>query len=187
MKSEKMGDKGINTPMVFQYPMIDDLMQVLYDVSSNPFLYSIIFFIYCIAAAVILPLPVEIGLFVGDLHPIIKILILGAGKGVGSYFVFFIGLKVDEKVKKSAERFKRYGKFVNKMENFVGKYGYYALYIILSIPLMVDTVPLYLFSIYNKNVGGMSQGGFVLVNFFAGCTRAILIFVILLGFGVKLV
>lgn len=167
--------------------MIDDLMQVLYDVSSNPFLYSIIFFTYCVAAAVILPLPVEIGLFVGDVNPAIKILILGAGKGVGSYFVFFIGIKVDEKVKKSTERFKRYGKFVVKMEEFVGKYGYYALYVILSIPLMVDTVPLYLFSIYNKNEGGMNQGGFVVVNFFAGCTRAIIIFAVLYGFGVKLV
>ncbi len=167
--------------------MIDDLMQVLYDVSSNPFLYSIIFFVFCVLAAIILPLPVEIGLFVGAVHPVIKILILGAGKAVGSYFVFFIGLKVDEKVKKSTERFKRYGKFVVKMEEFVGKYGYYALYIILSIPLMVDTVPLYLFSIYNKNVGGMSLKGFVLVNFFAGCTRAIIIYTVLLGFGVKLV
>lgn len=167
--------------------MIEDLMQVLYDVSSNPLLYSIIFFIYCLLAAIILPLPVEIGLFIGEVHPLIKILILGAGKAAGSYFVFFIGVKVDEKVKKSTERFKRYAKFVEKMEKFVGKYGYYALYIILSIPLMVDTVPLYLFSIYNKNEEGMSQRGFVLVNFFAGCSRAIIIYAVLFGFGLKLV
>jgi membrane protein YqaA with SNARE-associated domain len=167
--------------------MINDLMQILYDVSSNPFLYSIIFFVFCVLAAIILPLPVEIGLFVGDVHPIIKILILGAGKSVGSYFVFFIGFKVDERVKKSTKRFKRYGIFVKKMEEFVSKYGYYALYIIMSIPLMIDTVPLYLFSIYNKNEEGMSLNGFVLVNFFAGCTRAVIIFAVLLGFGVKLV
>jgi membrane protein YqaA with SNARE-associated domain len=167
--------------------MIEDLMQVLYDVSSNPILYSIIFFIYCLLAAIILPLPVEIGLFVGDVHPVIKILILGAGKAVGSFFVFFIGIKVDERVKKSTKKYKRYGKFVEKMENFVGKFGYYALYIILSIPLMVDTVPLYLFSIYNKNEEGMNQMGFVLVNFIAGCTRAIIIYAVLYGFGLKLV
>jgi hypothetical protein len=76
---------------------------------------------------------------------------------------------------------------VEKLEAYVGKYGYYALYVILSIPLMVDTVPLYLFSIYNKNEGGMSQRGFVIVNFLAGCTRAIIIFIILYAFGVKLV
>ncbi len=167
--------------------MIDDLMQFLIDASSDPFLFSIIFFLYCVAAAIFLPIPVEIGLFLGDVHPIIKILILGAGKAVGSYLVFFIGLKVDEGIKKKTERFKRYGKFVEKLEAYVGKYGYFALYVILSIPLMVDTVPLYLFSIYNKNEGGMSQRGFVIVNFLAGCTRAIIIFTILYAFGVKLV
>ncbi len=166
--------------------MVVDLMQILSDVASNPFLYSIIFFSYCMAAAIFLPLPVELGLFVGDLHPIFKILILGLGKGAGSYFVFFIGLKVDEKTKNMTDRFKRYGKFVKLLEGFVGKYGYYALYVILSIPLMVDTVPLYLFAIYNKNEDGMNQKGFMIVNFLAGCTRATIIFVLLWSFDVKL-
>jgi hypothetical protein len=94
---------------------------------------------------------------------------------------------VDKQIKKGTQRFKRYGKFVEKLEEFVGKYGYLALYIILSIPLMVDTVPLYLFSIYNKDEGGMTQKGFVVVNFLAGCTRAIVIYIILFSFGVKLV
>jgi membrane protein YqaA with SNARE-associated domain len=167
--------------------MIEDLMQVLYDVSSNPYLYSIVFFIYCVMAAIFLPLPVEIGLFVGNVHPVIKILILGAGKGVGSYIVFFIGLKVDESVKKWRNRFKRYDKFVSRLEELIGNYGYYAMYLILSIPLMVDTIPLYLFSIYNKNEGGMTQKGFVLVNILAGCTRAIIIIMVLLIFDIKLV
>ena len=167
--------------------MAIDLMQILFDTQSNPLLYSSIFFIYCMAAAVFLPLPVELGLFVGTVHPAIKILILGAGKASGAYFVFFIGLKVDQKVKKMSGRFKRYGKFVKKMEKFVGKYGYYSLYIILSIPLMVDTVPLYLFSIYNEDEDGMKQKGFVIVNFLAGCTRGIILFAILYGFGAELV
>jgi membrane protein YqaA with SNARE-associated domain len=162
-------------------------MQILYDAANNPILYSGIFFLYCMAAAVILPLPVELGLFVGNVHPVIKILILGLGKGVGSYFVFFIGLKVDDKVKGMSARFKRYGKFVDKMEKFVGKFGYYALFVILSIPMMIDTVPLYLFSIYNNEDDGMNQKGFVVVNFLAGCTRATIIMAILWGFGVKLV
>jgi hypothetical protein len=100
--------------------------------------------------------------------------------------VFFIGLKVDEKAKNMTDRFKRYGKFVKLLEGFVGRFGYYALYVILSIPLMVDTVPLYLFAIYNKNEGGMDQKGFVMVNFLAGCTRAIIIFAVLWSFGIKL-
>jgi membrane protein DedA with SNARE-associated domain len=167
--------------------MAVDLMQILFDAQNNPFMYSTIFFIYCMAAAVFLPLPVELGLFVGGVHPVIKILILGAGKASGAYFVFFIGLKVDQSVKKMSTRFKRYGKFVEKMEKFVGKYGYYSLYIILSIPLMVDTVPLYLFSIYNEDEDGMNQKGFVIVNFLAGCTRAIILFAILFAFDEKLV
>lgn len=167
--------------------MVDELMDILFGASENPLLYSTIFFMYCMAAAVFLPLPVELGLFVGNVHPVIKVLILGAGKAVGSYFVFFIGVKVDSSVKKMSIRFKRYGKFVDKMERFVGKYGYYSLYIILSIPMMVDTIPLYLFSIYNEEEDGMNQKGFVLVNFLAGCTRAIIIITILYGFGVKLI
>jgi hypothetical protein len=139
-----------------------------------------------LAAAVFLPLPVELGLFVGNVHPVIKVLILGAGKAAGSYFVFVIGFKVDKKINKITTTFKRYGKFVNKMEGFVGKYGYYALFLILSIPLMVDTVPLYIFSIYNKDDGGMTQKGFVIVSFLAGITRGAIIFAILFGFGVKL-
>jgi membrane protein YqaA with SNARE-associated domain len=167
--------------------MVDELMDILFGASNNPLLYSIIFFFYCVAAAVFLPLPVELGLFVGNVHPVIKVLILGAGKAVGSYFVFFIGIKVDQSIKKMSVRFKRYGKFVDKMERFVEKYGYYSLYIILSIPMMIDTVPLYLFSIYNKEENGMNQKGFVIVNFLAGCTRAIIIITILYGFGVKMV
>jgi membrane protein YqaA with SNARE-associated domain len=167
--------------------MVVDFMDILFDVANNPILYSVIFFLYCMAAAVFLPLPVELGLFAGDVHPVIKILILGLGKAAGSFFVFFIGFKVDLKVRKLAARFKRYGKFVDMLEELVGKYGYYALYVILSVPLMVDTVPLYLFAIYNKNEGGMSQKGFVLVNFLAGCTRATIILLLLWLFGVKLV
>jgi membrane protein YqaA with SNARE-associated domain len=167
--------------------MVDELMDILFGASNNPFLYSTIFFLYCMAAAVFLPLPVELGLFVGNVHPVIKVLILGAGKAVGSYIVFFIGVKVDSSVKKLSGRFKRYGKFVDLMERFVGKYGYYSLYVILSIPMMVDTVPLYLFSIYNKEEEGMNQKGFVAVNFLAGCTRAIIIISILYVFGVQLI
>jgi membrane protein YqaA with SNARE-associated domain len=167
--------------------MVVDLMQFLSDVANDPFLYSIVFFIFCLAAAVFLPIPVELGLFIGNVHPVIKILILGLGKGAGSFFVFFIGIKVDEKIKNMATRFKRYGKFVDKMEGFVGKYGYYALYVILSIPGMIDTVPLYLFSIYNKDEDGMNTKGFVIVNILAGCTRGAIIVALLLGFGKKLV
>jgi hypothetical protein len=60
------------------------------------------------------------------------------------------------------------------------------LYVILSIPLMVDTVPVYLFSLFNQK-GQMQIRYFALTNFLAGVTRAVIVYVIFLYLGVKLV
>ncbi len=153
--------------------LIDDMMQFLSAAAGNPALYSILFFIYAVLATIILPIPVEFGLFMSpSIHPALKAIILGAGKSVGALLVFYIGVKVEDDIRKWSQVFPWYKRFVEKMGAFVAKYGYYALFIMLSIPLMLDTVPLYLFTLFNKEGKGMERNKFALVNFFAGVLRA---------------
>ena len=66
----------------------------------------------------------------------------------------------------------------DKSESFVAKYNYYALYVILSIPLMLDTVPIYIFSLANKNGKALEVKWFAVTNFFAGVTRATILWVL---------
>ncbi len=166
--------------------MVEDLLNFLTQVSSNPIEYSIVFFVYCVAAAIILPIPVEFGLFLnGDVSIVIKALILGAGKAVGSILVFYLGIKVEGPIRRWT-RFRWFHWLVDKMEWFVMKTKYVGLYLILSIPLMVDTVPVYIFSIFNKEGKAEKLRWFALANFLAGFTRAIIVYLVFLAAGVKL-
>ena len=79
-----------------------DLIEILTGFMGDPITYSIIFFIYVILAAIILPIPVEIGLFNPYISPILLILILGFGKGVGSFIAFEIGTRLRGGLKKSS-------------------------------------------------------------------------------------
>ena len=47
-----------------------DFISFLLEIASNPVAYGFVFFLYAVAAAVILPIPVEIGLFNSSVHPI---------------------------------------------------------------------------------------------------------------------
>ncbi|MDD1770893.1 MAG: hypothetical protein LUO79_07395 [Methanomassiliicoccales archaeon] len=168
--------------------IIQQLIDFLNQLANNPVSYSIIFYVYCILAAIILPIPVEIGLFMGDSVPfIIKALILGAGKATGSVLVFYIGAKVEGPVRFWSKKFNWFAWMVEKMELVVARLKYVGLYLILSIPLMVDTVPIYLWSIFNKEGKALSVGKFALTNMFAGFTRAIIVYLVFLAFGIQLV
>ena len=168
--------------------IIQQLIDFLTQLANNPVSYSIIFYVYCVLAAIILPIPVELGLFLGDSVPfLIKALILGAGKATGSVLVFYIGAKVEGPVRFWSKKFNWFAWFVEKMEILVAKLKYVGLYIILSIPLMVDTVPIYLWSIFNKEGKALNIGKFALTNFLAGITRALVVFLVFLAFGVQLV
>jgi hypothetical protein len=54
----------------------------------------------------------------------------------------------------------------------------------MAIPLMTDTVPLYIFSIANREGKTMKMEWFVVVNFIAGVTRAIIFLVLLDYFNI---
>jgi len=163
-----------------------DLIDYLEANQADPTTYLLIFFIFCVAAAIILPIPIEIGLVINPsvFFPI-KALVMGLGKGTGAFAVYYIGGKVEETVM----RYVKWGWFrwlLEKSEKFVRRFGYFALYIIMSIPGMVDTIPLYIFSILNKEGKLLSVQGFVIANFLAGINRAFLIYALIELFGLEL-
>ena len=169
-----------------------DLMQVLLDAMSNPLSYSIIFFIYVVLAAVILPIPVEIGLFNPELPQplrwILPILILAVGKGVGAYIVYNIGYRARRKLKKLSMGGDLTTRIVEAAERFVRRYGHIGLFIIMSIPLMIDSVSLYLFSLLNPHdqETSLAERTFVVINIAAGAVRGIIILAIAYWIGVRL-
>lgn len=165
---------------------LDQLMDYLMANQADPATYLLIFFLLCVAAAIILPIPIEIALIWNPtmFFPI-KALVMGLGKGTGAVAVFFIGAKVEVAVK----RFARWGWFrwlLVKSEAFVRRFGIFAMYLIMSVPGMIDTIPLYLFSIFNEEGHLMTLRDFALANFLAGINRAFLIYAILELFGIRL-
>lgn len=164
---------------------LGELMDYLSGHQTDPVTYLIILFLFCVAAAIFLPIPIEIALVwnPGMFFPV-KALTMGLGKGVGAAAVFFIGARVEHAV----ERFSRWGWFNwlrIRSEAFVRRFGILALYILMSIPGMVDTIPLYLFSIFNAEGHLIKLRDFILVNVLAGVNRAMLIFALLEILGWK--
>lgn len=153
-------------------------------VQNDIFVYSAFLFLYSIAAAIILPIPVEAALFISPATPfILKALLLGAGKAVGSVAIFYIGFELEGPVRRWSDRFKFFKRFVDFCEWFVAKLGYVGLFILLSIPLMSDTVVLYVFSLFNKEGRVLQMKWFALVNLLAGITRAMIVYAIVIGLG----
>jgi len=168
-----------------------DLIDILLNAFGDPISYSIIFLIYVIFAAIILPIPVEIGLFNPYIHPIWLIIILAIGKGIGAFIVFNISKTIRKKIKKITieKNWKITKKIISKSENFVKKYGHYGLFIIMSIPLMVDSITLYLFSLLNpiEEKTTLTLTKFVMINMAAGATRGIIILSIFYYIGIKII
>ena len=73
-----------------------------------------------------------------------------------------------------------------KSEKFTRKYGVLAMYMIMSIPGMVDTIPLYVFSIINKDRTLIRLRDFALANLLAGINRAFIIYALLEILGMEL-
>jgi hypothetical protein len=231
--------------------IIDQLLNFLSANQTDPMTYLLFFFLFSVAAAVILPIPIEIGLIwnPGTFFPI-KALDMGLGKAVGSIVVFLIPLivvrilkwrpirhftnalreaggksgisrlrtyratgdlmqAVKTALRKSGiDRSRIFGKMKEnqskapgaakmlrwgwlrwigrKSEALVRKHGVIAVYVLLSIPGMVDTVILYIFAIINANRTVMTLRAFALANFLAGINRAFIIYAVLEILGVRL-
>ena len=179
--------------------ILDQLMDYLNANQTDPFTYLVAFFLFSVAAAIFLPIPIEIGLVwnPGMFFPI-KALDLGLGKAVGAIAVFFIPSKIGAVAKRlglwhpapsvtpAPPRWGWLRWLTNKSEGFTRKYGVIAMYVIMSIPGMIDTVPLYVFSIINKERTLISLRDFALANFLAGINRAFIIFALLEILGIRL-
>jgi len=156
-------------------------------VANDPVTYCIFFYIFSVLAAIVLPLPVELGLFLNpSVDIVIKALILGAGKATGSILVFYIGFSVEKPIRRWSTRWHWFKHLVDGMEWLVAKLKYVGLYVLLSIPLMTDTVPIYLWSIFNKEGKAMRVPYFALTNLLAGITRASIVYVLFIEFGIKI-
>ncbi|KQM12162.1 hypothetical protein AOA80_04005 [Methanomassiliicoccales archaeon RumEn M1] len=166
--------------------VLSGLMEFLIEISHDPILYSIVFFIYTVAATIVLPIPVEAGLFLSNTTPLaLKALVLGLGKAAGASLVFKLGDKLESPLDRITSKWWLVRAFTDLMQRFVSKTRYLGLYLILSVPLMVDTVPIYIFAVFNKE-GIMSMRYFVLTNFLAGITRAAIVYWVAFQFGIEL-
>jgi len=171
---------------------LSDLIGMLESFLGDPAVYLFLVFGYSILVAIILPIPIEIAL----IWPLLKgelpyfaavVLVMAIGKTLGALFVLFLGIKVEKTVYYWSRKSKWFGKLVHYFSLFVKKTGFIGLYIILSIPLMTDTVPIYIYSIFHEEGKKPSRVKFGMSNFFAAITRAVIIAVVVTLFGVQLV
>jgi len=179
--------------------ILGQLMDYLQTNQTDPLTYLLVFFLFSVAAAIFLPVPIEIGLVwnPGMFFPL-KALDLGLGKAVGAIAVFFIPSKVGAAAKRlglwhpapsatpAPPRWGWLRWLTNKSEGFTRRYGVIAMYVIMSVPGMIDTVPLYIFAIINKERTLISLRDFALANFLAGINRAFIIFALLEILGIRL-
>jgi len=163
---------------------VDGLTTFLEQVQGDPLTYSVVFFIYIIAATIFLPVPVELMLFLSPATPfVIKAILLGVGKAIGSIIVFYIGMNVEGPILSLTKKWGFFRMVVSTCKWFVDKLGYIGLYLIMSVPVMVDTVPVYLFSIFKKQRTRRDLQLFALTNLIAGITRAAIVYFVVTELG----
>jgi hypothetical protein len=158
-----------------------DFFGFIVDSSSNPFLFGLFFFLYVIINTLALPLPVELGLFNPYIHPLLLIGILALGRGAGAFFIFEIGGFIRKKASAWTLNVYRLRRVIDGLERFIQRYGYYALFLLMSIPLMLDSVVLYLFSFLNKKKNAraaLTRRWFIGITMAASILRGIIILLI---------
>lgn len=164
---------------------ITELMTSFLTNANDPFTYSVLLMVFTVLSVIFLPFPVETALFISSLSPLYKAIIVGIGKAVGSAIVLRIGAGIGDIMNSRTMQLGIAKKVVNFCNYLVARFHYFGLYIILSIPFMVDTVPVYIFSIFNEE-GFMEPGAFAVVNFLAGVNRVLIILLIFALFGIKI-
>ncbi len=155
--------------------------------AEDPYLYLPLLFLFATLAAVLLPVPVEIGLLNPFLSPVLLVLVASAGKAFGGALVFPLGRRIGSRLEREMARSPRAARVHGWVERLVGAYGYWALFGLLSVPFMTDSIPVYVFSILGptdrsgapsaaaagsgRRVHGWRVGPFVAVNFAAAVVR----------------
>jgi len=166
---------------------MDGLIDFLSQMATNPFIYFPLLFIYSVLVAIILPIPLELALIIagGPTFIIATAIVIGLGKMVGAWAIFYLGLRVEDNIRRWSEKYKTVKKVVEFCIRFVEKTGYIGLFILLSIPFMTDTIPIYIYALFNKEGKLMKRNYFLLTNFFAGIVRGI-VFIALWRVGISL-
>ncbi|MFQ6128744.1 MAG: hypothetical protein ACE5QW_07575 [Thermoplasmata archaeon] len=165
-----------------------DLIAVLEEVFTNPAFFFPLLFVYSVLVAIILPIPIEIAL----IWPLLKgdlwlytgaTLTMALGKTMGSWGIFFLGIKVEDNIRRWSEGYRLARRFVDGMIKFVRRTRYVGLLILLSIPLMTDTVPIYVYSLFNEEGEILQLRLFLSVNFVAAIVRSLVIAILFKSFG----
>ncbi len=168
-----------------------DFINLLLGAYANPYVFLPLVFVYAIAIAVILPIPIELSLVAPIVNQQWGYLVgiafaLALGKTVGALLIFLLGVRVETTIRWWSERWRFAKWFVDKADLFVRKTGYLGLYLLLSIPLMSDTIPIYLYSLFNKEGKTLERNLFLTSNFFAALNRVAILAVLFL-IGVDLI
>jgi len=137
-------------------------------------------FLYSIAAAVILPVPVEVALLAySQLDTSVKAVALGLGKAVGAIVVFYVGYKVNPLIERWMGRHAAVARVLAAMRWFVRKTGWIGLTVLLAIPFMSDTAVNYFYSLLNEEGHAVGRWHFVLANLIGGIARTYLFLALL--------
>jgi len=143
--------------------------------TADPVTFLVLLFVYSIAAAVALPIPVEFFLLLNPrVDPLLSAAVLGLGKGVGSIAVFYVGHLVNPWIERWIGRHSIGGRFLKILEKFVLKTGWIGLLILLAIPFMSDTAVNYFYALLNKENEAIGRWSFVIANILGGTARALI-------------
>ncbi len=161
-------------------------MGILAGFVANPLLYLLIVFVYGVLTAIILPIPVEFALFIRPETLSIFLIagVIGLAKMVGASLIFILGLRVEGPIRYYSARYPILGQGVGIVTRFVRVTSWIRLFVLLAIPFLPDTLPIYLYSLFNKQGQLIPAWIFLIVNLVAGIVRALLFFVLVefLGF-----
>src|SRR5437879_2188437 len=124
---------------------------------------------YAILVAIILPIPIEIALVKPLADQNFGFLLgtglaIAAGKTLGAWLIFIFGLNIEGSIRKWSARWRVADWTVRKAENLVQKTGYAGLYLLLSIPLMSDTIPIYVYSVFNQEGKALERTMFLIAG-----------------------
>jgi len=135
----------------------------------------VVLFLYAVAAAVVLPLPVEVLLPFGDVDPLVKAIVVGLGKGFGAIAVFYVGTRVNPWIERWMLRHGLVRRILKALERFVRKTGWVGLLVLLAIPFMSDTAVNYFYALLNEKGEAVSRVRFVVANVAGGVIRAVVV------------
>lgn len=169
-----------------------DLIDALLAGLQNPLIFLPLVFVYSFLVAIVLPIPIEAVLIDpvarGDLgYFAVVAVVMAAGKTVGALAVFWIGVKVSTTIHYWSGKARWIAAFVRYATAFVDKTRYVGLVAILSVPLMTDTVPIYIYALFQERGDPLNMGLFAAANFVGGLVRATIIALVALYFQVFLV